>query len=171
MVWVGDKERDVVEIAQMMETVRFRLLQQDFFLRRVKPKIEEIQTKTSLNTVGSYFLKPRCPQSFLSTFGGWSESGHVCEWVSAISVFDPAAAKWKDLTITLPFKWAEMDTVVVGTDIFLCGGHTDREERDWATTPTRVLMKFSPNTMDVTRLSMMRVHRDFISLAVHSGYI
>jgi hypothetical protein len=32
MVWVGDNERDMVEVAQMMETVRSGLLEQDFYL-------------------------------------------------------------------------------------------------------------------------------------------
>ena len=56
----------------------------------------------------------------------------------------------------------------MGTDIFLCGGHMDRDEGEWA---TRVLMKFCPNTMEVSRLSMMREPRNYISIAVHSGYI
>ena len=46
--------------------------------------------------------------------------------MSTISVFDPAAAMWRDLTITLPYNWAYISTVAVGTDIFLCGGHMDR---------------------------------------------
>ena len=85
-----------------------------------------------------------------------------------ISVFDPVAAMWRDLTITLPYNWVYMATVVVGTEIFLCGGHMDRDEGEWA---ARVLMKFCPSTMEVFRLSMMREHRKYISIAVHSGFI
>jgi hypothetical protein len=75
---------------------------------------------------------------------------------------------WRDLTITLLYNWAYMATVVVGTDIFLCGGHMDRDQGEWV---IRVLMKFCPNTMEVSGLSMMREHGNYISIAVHSGYI
>ena len=46
-------------------------------------------------------------------------------------VFDPAAAMWRDLIITLPYNWAYMAIAVVGTDIFLCGGHMDRDIGEW----------------------------------------
>ena len=55
--------------------------------------------------------------------------------MSTISVFDPAAAMWRDLTITLPYNWAYMATVVVGTDIFLCGGPMDRDQGEWSGLP------------------------------------
>ena len=42
MAWVGDNKRDMVEVAQMMETIMFGLLEPDFYLRRVLPNIEEI---------------------------------------------------------------------------------------------------------------------------------
>ena len=42
------------------------------------------------------------------------------------------------------------------------------EEVEWA---TRILMKFCPNTMEVSRLSMMRERRNYLSLAVHAGNI
>ena len=57
--------------------------------------------------------------------------------------------------------------MVVGTEVFLCGGHIYREG-EWA---TRRLMKFYTNSMEVSRLSMMREHRNYVSLAVHSGSI
>ena len=87
--------------------------------------------------------------------------------MSTISVVDLTATMWRDLTITLLYNWAYMATAVVGTDIFLCGGHMHRIEGEWA---TRVLMKFCPNTMEVSGLSMMREHGNYISIAVHSGY-
>jgi hypothetical protein len=68
----------------------------------------------------------------------------------------------------MPYNWAYMASVVVHTVIFLCGGHMDRIEGEWA---TRVLMKFFPNTMEVSRLSMMKECRNYISIAVHSGFI
>ena len=120
-VWVGVNKRDMVMVAQMMETIRFGLLEPDFYLRRVLPNIEEMLRKTILGNARPYYNQPRCPQSLLFTFGGWSGSGPV----STISVFDPAAAMWRDLIITLPYNWAYMATAVVGTDIFLCGGHMD----------------------------------------------
>ena len=88
--------------------------------------------------------------------------------MSTISVFDLTAAMWRDLTITLLYNWAYMATAVVGTDIFLCGGHMDRDQGEWV---IRVLMKFCPNTMEVSGLSMMREHGNYISISVHSGYI
>jgi hypothetical protein len=42
MAWVGDNKRHMVEVAQMMETIMFGLLEPDFYLRRVLPNIEEI---------------------------------------------------------------------------------------------------------------------------------
>jgi hypothetical protein len=65
---------------------------------------------------------------------------------------------WRNLTITLPYNWAYMATMVVGTDIFLCGGPMDRDQGEWA---TRVLMKFCPNTMEVSRMSIMREHGNY----------
>ena len=47
--------------------------------------------------------------------------------MSTTSVSDPAAAMWRDLTITLSYSWAYMANVVMGTDI-LCGGHMNRDE-------------------------------------------
>jgi hypothetical protein len=44
----------------------------------------------------------------------------------------------------------------------------DIEQGEWV---IRVLMKFCPNTMEVSGLSMMREHGNYISIAVHSGYI
>ena len=41
MVWVGDSKRDMVEVAQMMETIRFGLLEPDFYLRRVFPRLRK----------------------------------------------------------------------------------------------------------------------------------
>ena len=78
-------------------------------------------------------------------------------------MFDPDAALWRDLTITLPYNWVYMATVVVGTEIFLCGGHMDRDEGEWT---ARVLMKFCPSTVEVFRLSMMREHRKYICIAL-----
>jgi hypothetical protein len=75
---------------------------------------------------------------------------------------------WRKLTITLPYNWAYLATMVVGTDIFLCGGPMDRFQGEWA---TRALMKFCPNTMEVSRLSMMREHGNYITIYVHSCYI
>ena len=163
MVWVGKDTRDVVEVAKMMETIRFCLIQPDFLQQRVHPKVEEVLSKVDFNFPGPFPAKPRCPQSLLFVFGGWSGTGPV----STISVFDPAAAMWTDLSISLPYNWAYMATVVVGTDIFLCGGHMD-EEGDWA---ARILMKFCPDSMEVSRLSMMRERRNYLSLAVHAGNI
>ena len=60
------------------------------------------------------------------------------------SFFDPAPVMWRDLNITLPYNWSYMATMVAGTDIFLCVGHMDRGEWEWA---SRVLMK--SNTMEV----------------------
>ena len=70
MVWVEDNNRDIVEVAQMMETIRFGLLEPDFYLRRVLPKTEEILRKTNLGNARPYSNQPRCPQSLLFTFGG-----------------------------------------------------------------------------------------------------
>ena len=86
--------------------------------------------------------------------------------MSTISVFDPTAAKWRDLTTTLPYNWAFMGTVVAGTDVFLCGGTIDGGE-----VASRMLMKLCLNTIEVSRLSMMREGRNYFSIAVHSGYI
>ena len=44
MAWVGDNKRDMVEVAQMMETIMFGLLEPDFYLRRVLPKMSSVLT-------------------------------------------------------------------------------------------------------------------------------
>ena len=46
-------------------------------------------------------------------------------------------------------------------------GHIDRDEEELA---TRMVMKFCPNTVEVFILFMMREPRNFISIAVHSGF-
>ena len=74
---------------------------------------------------------------------------------------------WRDLTTTLPENWAYMATVVVGTDVYLCGGHMEGEGNG----ATKVLMKFCPNTMKISRLAMMREKRNFLSLSFYSGSI
>ena len=86
--------------------------------------------------------------------------------MSTISGFDPCAAKWRDLAPTLPYNLSSIGTVVVGTDVFLCGGNQDGGV--WA---SRMIMKLCLNTMELSRLSMMREGRNYISLAVHSGCI
>ena len=99
--------------------------------------------KTNLSNKRPYSIQPKCPQSLLFNFSGWSGSGPV----STTSFFDPAPVMWRDLNITLPYNWSYMATIVAGTDIFLCVGHMDRDEWEWA---IRVLMKFCPNTMEVS---------------------
>jgi hypothetical protein len=73
---------------------------------------------------------------------------------------------WRELTITLPYNWMYMATVVVRTEIFCVGATWTQGE--WA---ARVLMKFCPSTMEVFRMSMVREHRKYISIAVHTGFI
>ena len=46
-------------------------------------------------------------------------------------------------------------------------GPMDRDEEELA---TRVVMKFCPNTVEVSILFMMREPRNFIRIAVHSGF-
>ena len=41
MVWVRNNNRDMVEVAQIMETIRFRLVEPDFYLRRVFPRLRK----------------------------------------------------------------------------------------------------------------------------------
>ena len=170
LVWLGDKQ-ELEEVNKLMEkTFRFGLLKPDFYMRRMMshllgPKVEELLRKSrmSKSSQDHYSTKPRCPQSLLFVFGGWSGISPI----STISVFDPAAATWRDMTNTLPDNWAYMATVVVGTDMYLCGGHMEGDGK-WA---TKILMKFNPNTMKTSKLSMMREKRNYLSLAVHSGSI
>ena len=72
MTWVGDNQREVVEVIKMMDTVRFGLLEPDFLLERVHPiplfessglasKVEKVLSSPSL-IVSHYFTRPRCPQ-------------------------------------------------------------------------------------------------------------
>jgi hypothetical protein len=79
-------------------------------MRRVLPKTEEIVRKTNLDNASHYSNQLRCPQSLIFTFLGWSGSGPV-----------------STITITLPYNWSYMATVVVGTYIFLCGCPMDRD--------------------------------------------
>merc|ERR1719369_2751782 len=163
MIWLNNNKVDLAEIRQTMKTViRFGLFKHDFFWGRVRPVLEEVSFN-NLTLTGNWTYQPRCPQSLLFTFGGWSGSSPV----SSISVLDPAANKWTDLSVSLPHNWAYMASVVVGIDVFLCGGHME-EDRVRA---SNVLMKFNPNTMMMTRLSNMRESRNFLSLAVHKGII
>eukprot|EP00092_Neocalanus_flemingeri_P015715 GFUD01017009.1.p1 GENE.GFUD01017009.1~~GFUD01017009.1.p1 ORF type:complete len:597 (+),score=175.10 GFUD01017009.1:93-1883(+) len=172
--WLGDNQGEVDKLTTIMETIRFGLMDPDFFLRNVHPhpvfhnsglaiRVEEVLSRVSLGITRTrhIFVRPRCPQSFLFAFGGWSGPGPV----DTISVYDPAAATWRDLTTTLPESWAYMRTVVVGAEVFLCGGELEGE---WA---TNMVMKFCPNTMEMSRLSMMRERRNGLSVAVHCGSI
>ena len=101
MAWVGDNKRDMVEVAQMMETLLFGLLEPDFYLRRVLQGILTwaiegltLFSQDLLSPYSSPFVKIR------------------------ISVFDPAATMWTALPITLlPYNWAYIATVVAGTNI------------------------------------------------------
>ena len=91
MAWVGDNKRDMVEVAQMMETIRFELLEPDFYLRRV---LQGILT--------------------------WAIEGLTLSSQDILSPYSSplAAAMWTALPITLlPYNWAYMATVVAGTDI------------------------------------------------------
>ena len=103
MAGVGDNKRDMVEVAQMMETLLFGLLEPDFLSER-SPRLEGILTwaiegltfssKDILSPYSSPLVRIR------------------------ISVFDPAAAMWTALPITLvSYNWFYMATVVAGTDI------------------------------------------------------
>ena len=101
MAWVGDNKRDMVEVAQMMETLLFGLLEPDFYLRRV------LQGILTWAIEGLTLFS----QDILSPYS--SPLVRI-----RISVFDPAAAMWTALPITLlPYNWFYMATVVAGTDI------------------------------------------------------
>ena len=109
MAWMGNKQAEEVEVTKIMETVRFGLLDPEFFQSRVMPH-----------------------------------------------------PHFQSLD-----NWSSMGSLVVGTDIYLCGGQMIKE----GLSPVKVLMRFSANTMEVTRLSMMRDCRNYVGLAVHSGSI
>ena len=116
-------------------------------------KVEEVMG--SPQKTGHYWVTPRWPQDLLFLFGGFLGSKRPpidVRMVSSISVFDPTADNWRNLPTTLLDNWSSMGSLVVGTDIYLCGGQMIKE----GLSPVKVLMRFSANTMEVTRLSMMR---------------
>jgi len=61
-----------------------------------------------------------------------------------------------------------LETVVVGTDVFLGGGHM---EEATGHEDSRMFMKFNPNTMKISRLSKMKEYRNYVSLASYKENI
>ena len=161
-VWLSkNNEKDEKDITMIMESIRFGLLEHNFFHDKVNPVLESLFPYFTISCNWNIRAEPRCPESLLFTFGGRQLWGGL---MSTISVMDPAAAKWTDLSISLPSGWAYMDTVVVDTDVFLCGGLIENVS-------SRMFMKFNPNTMEISRLSKMKEHRNFVSLATHKENI
>jgi len=166
-VWLcNNDDKDEEDIITILETIRFGLLENNFYSDKVRPVLERFFPSFSCSFSFSFNLnlntsaEPRFPESLILTFGGWSGSGPV----STISIMDPSSAKWTDLSTSLPCSWAYLDTVVVDTEVFLCGGHVEHED-------SRMFMKFNCNTMEITRLSKMKEYRNYVSLATHKGNI
>jgi len=158
-VWLNSNDtRTEEEIATVMETLRLGLLEHNFFFNRIQPLLDSLFPNFNFRCNAS--VQPRFPDTFLFTFGGWSGSGPV----NTISVFNPSSAKWINLSMSLPSDWAYLDTAVVDTNIFLCGGHFEDIHNN-GQVDSRVFMKFDPNTMEISRLSKMKERRNFVSLA------
>ena len=159
-VWLSkNNEKDEKDITMIMESIRFGLLEHNFFHDKVNPVLESLFPYFTISCNWNIRAEPRCPESLLFTFGGRQLWGGL---MSTISVMDPAAAKWTDLSISLLSGWAYMDTVVVDTEVFLCGGNI---ENVGGHEDSRMFMKFNPNTMEISRLSKMKEYRNFVSLA------
>jgi len=155
-VWLYNNEKDETEITTLVETIRFGLLEHNFFDVKVRPVLDILVP----NFNSSWYFncntaEPRYPESLLFTFGGWSESVPL----STISVMDPAANKWTDLKMTLPsnFDTAYFETVMVDTDVFL-----------WN---TFMFMKFNLNTLEISNLSKMKDTRGLGTFATHNKKI
>ena len=100
MACVGDNKRNMVEV-EMMETLLFGLLEPDFYLRGV------LQGILTWAIEGLTLFS----QDILTPYS--SPLVRI-----RISVFDPDAAMWTALPITLlPYNWFYMATAVTGTDI------------------------------------------------------
>ena len=74
----------------------------------------------------------------------------------------------RDLTITLPYNWAYMSNLVVGTDIFLCGGHMDRDTGEWS---TNVLMKYDISDNQCSMVRSVHKARSTAGAAILRGNI
>jgi len=155
-VWLtNNNEKDMVDITSILETIRFGLLENNFVYDQVRPALESLFPSFSFSFIWKTSALPRFPESLLFSFGGRSDTGRL----STISVMDPAAAKWTDLSISLPSNM-EYEALVVNTDIFLMGSDLS----DLGDPP--VFMKFNPNTMEMSSLSKMKEDRDFFSFAI-----
>ena len=105
------------------------------------------------------------------SFGGRSGPSQESWPVSTILVIDPLAARWSNLTVTLPSNWVNLDTVLVDNNIFLGGGNMQDESQGFIAFDARRLMKLNPATMEMTMLSNMKKGRNFVSLATLEGNI
>ena len=107
-------------------------------------KVEEVMR--SPQKTSHYWVTPRWPRDLLFLFGGFLRSTRPPidgKMVSRIFVFDPTDGNWRNLPTTLLDDWSFMGSVVVGTDIYLCGGQIMKE----GLSPVKVRMWFSANMM------------------------
>merc|ERR1719414_799410 len=171
--WVnyGDRNHRMEAASEIMKKIRFGLLEEEYFRRVVRysslmmetvgENIEEALGEDRRKEI--YLYRPRYPAHVLFAFGGWSE-GSV---IDTCIMYDWAADTWSNIEIQLPDAWAYVRTVVHGDKIYLCGGHM-ASPGEWA---TKQLWTFCPKSMEMQKLSSMKVGRNFPSVAIINNTI
>lgn len=159
--------------ASLLDTVRFGLMEVQFFRREVAqhPAVEgtEIQEKVDnhhemVSRLASIshtvrtpsFSHPRRAREVVFSLGGWSEGTAL----NSISVYNQKFNVWVDLDIPLPESLAYMGSIYYQGCIYLCGGHPIAGA--WA---SNSLWKFDLKSLEFTRLNNMFAGRNYIDLA------
>ena len=106
-------------------------------------------------------LRPRYPSHVLFAFGGISEDGYMDTCIT----YDWAADTWSNIDIIFPHIWAYGMTVVNGDKIYLCGG-IDSEGG-----ATKQLWTFCPKSMEIRKLSSMKIGRECPSVCIFNNTI
>ena len=146
------------ESSAMVATVRLGLLDLHYFKRNVRFHIllaGELGDWAEVEVERGGLARPRSPSCLLVSLGGWTGSSS-----RAVHTYNTAADTWTTLPLQLPKAWSYMGAVVMGGEVYLCGGHTSSQ---WA---SRELWCLQPATGKLHRLSSMKQSRNFVATTV-----
>ena len=140
----------------MMECVRYGLLEDSFFTKRVLTSSKfQRYFKSSNLPIGSG-LKPRKPNNLVFMFGGFSFQQQQPS--TTMTVMDPSTGVCCHLPISFPTGYAYSGAVVDQSTIYIAGGHLD------GLGPVNSLFKLNLEDLSLSHLSQFGTPRNYVGL-------
>ena len=151
-----------------MECVRYGLLEESFWTRKVLPSSKfqlyvsskfPMESPAMIKQLVLYSpsgLKPRMPRNLVFLFGGFSFQQQLPS--TAMTVLDPSTGVFGLLPISFPTGYAYSGAVLDKSTIYIAGGFLD------GLGPTNSLFKLNLEDLSLSHLSKFKSPRNYVGL-------